>query len=258
MFCLTKWYLDLVTDEGAALIAYAASLEWAGVRVQFASTLLSRAGRIPIEATAWSQVVLPVLDGKTIRFDHDALHLSGEWQREAAPIEANLLDDNAGRLHWDCLMPSAAATVILDGETLTGRGYAERLTMTRLPWALPFSHLRWGRFLSPSRALVWIDWSGGTSHRWVWLDGIPEPNALLDEAGVRNLSAGCTLRFTSGRELCDRRALQVISRHLPSLDTLLVGPVRNLRERKRLDRGTLDRDGAPSEEGWAIHEVVSW
>jgi len=258
MFRLTKWYLDLVTEEGTALIAYAAALEWAGVTVQFASTLLARPGASPTEATAWSQVRLPEHAGEAIRFHHDGLRVAGEWRREAAPIEATLLDDAAGRLHWACHLPSASATVELGSETFVGRGYAECLTMTRLPWTLPFDHLRWGRCPSPAHSLVWIGWSGGPPRQWVWLDGALEPGAVLDDRGVSGLSDGRELRFSPGRELCDRRALQVISRHLPAVDSLLAGPVRQLRERKRLDRGTLCRDGAPLEEGWAIHEAVSW
>jgi hypothetical protein len=87
---------------------------------------------------------------------------------------------------------------------------------------------------------------------------VQEPGALLSDDGVSGLSAGRAMRFTTGRELCDRRALQVISRHLPAIDSLLAGPVRNLRELKRLDRGTLCQRDAPLEEGWVIHEVVSW
>ena len=33
MFLLTKWYLDLVTPEGTALIAYAARLRWGRFRM---------------------------------------------------------------------------------------------------------------------------------------------------------------------------------------------------------------------------------
>lgn len=258
MFRLTKWYLDLVTDQGTALIAYAASLEWAGFSLQFASTLLARPGATPIEATAWSHVVLPEATDDAIRFRHERLRLAGEWRRVAAPIDATLLDDDAGRLHWACLMPSARATVTLDGETLEGRGYAECLTMTRLPWTLPFDRLRWGRCTTPAHALVWIGWSGATSRQWVWLDGVAEAGARLDDEGVHGLSRGRELYFQPGRELCDRRALQVISRHLPAVDTLLTGPIRDLRETKRLDRGVLTSEDGSAEDGWAIHEVVAW
>ncbi len=258
MFRLTKWYLDLVTEEGAALIVYAASLEWAGLSVQFASTLLARPGAVPVEATVWSHVILPETTGDTLRFRHEGLRVAGEWRCASIPIEATLLDDDAGRLQWSCLMPGAIGSVVLAGEALAGRGYAERLTMTRLPWTLPFRELRWGRSLMGEHGLVWIGWDCGLSRQWVWLDGAPEPGARIDDDGIHGLSDGRELHFQPERELCDRRALQVISRRLPALDTLLAGPIRDLRERKRLDRGLLVQRNGPIETGWTIHEVVAW
>jgi hypothetical protein len=255
---LTKWYLDLVTDQGTALIAYAASLEWTALRIQFASTLLARPDQPPVERTAWSQAALPELEGDRLSFKHQDLQLVGEWRRRAAPIEATLLEDEAGRVHWACHLPAASATVTLAGEVLTGEGYAECLTFTRPPWTLPLRTLRWGRTVTPSHSAVWIDWRDGPPRRWVFLDGQAEPDAIVSDTAVTGLSGSRALQFTPGRELCDRRALQVLSRHLPALDTLPLGPLRELREVKRLDRGTLSRDGVPIETGWTIHEVVRW
>ncbi|MGE0355029.1 MAG: hypothetical protein AB7Q69_17590 [Gemmatimonadales bacterium] len=258
MFRLTKWYLDLVTEQGTALITYAAALEWSGLRVHYVSILLARPGIPPEEHSTWSDVRLPQPDGDTLRFRHAGLPLDGEWRREAAPLDATLLDSPSGRLHWSCLQPSAAATLEFSGETFTGRGYAECLVMTCLPWTLPFRSLRWGRFASASSSVVWIDWNGEQPRRWVWLDGAAEPGAVLQGGGIAGLSGGRRLRLVPVRELCDRRSLQVISRRLPALDALPAGPIRNLREAKRLDRGILYREQVPVSEGWTIHEVVTW
>lgn len=258
MFRLTKWYLDLVTDQGTALIVYAASIEATALRVRFAATLLAPVDTAPVERTAWSGVDLPELTSEVLRFEHRGLALAGQWHRAAAPIEETLLDDDRGQLHWACLLPNATATVALGGERFTGAGYAECLTMTRPPWALPFRELRWGRWTSPAHNAVWIQWSDGPSRQWVWLDGAAEPGAALSDLSVRNLSQSSELRITPMRELCDRRALRVVTGQLPALEPLLAGPLANLREVKRLDRGILVRDGAPDEEGWVIHEVVRW
>lgn len=259
MFRLTKWYLDLVTDRGTVLIAYVASLEWAGPSVEFASTFLARPGSAPEEHRIWSAVRPPDLDQTALRFRHDGLGFAGEWRRQAPAVEATLLDDAMGRLHWACHFPSAIATVELRGERLNGRGYAECLTLTRPPWTLPLNQLRWGRWTAAAGSLVWIGWSGrGPPRQWVWLDGIPEPEAILGEDVIAGLSGGRELGLTPMWELCDRRALEVLSRKLPALETLIPGPVGNLRETKRLDRGALRGSGGPGDEGWVIREVVSW
>jgi hypothetical protein len=258
MLSLTKWYLDLVTPEGTALIAYAASLEWGALHVEFASTLLARPGASAREENAWSAVRLPEQDADGVSFRHDGLGLVGRWRACVPPVGATLLENEAGRVQWDCLVPSAAATVRLPDETLEGRGYVERLSMTVPPWSLPLRTLRWGRYASASHALVWISWDGGPPRRWAWLDGIAQADPVIGDGGVSGLDGGRALELKPGRELCDRRALQVLSRHLPALETLPMGPIRDLRETKRVDRGTLRRRGAPEDEGWAIHEVVTW
>jgi hypothetical protein len=173
-------------------------------------------------------------------------------------VSATLLEDDSGRLQWDCLLPSAAATVRVGDETLEGRGYVERLTLTRPPWSLPLRTLRWGRFASPSHALAWISWEGGLPRRWAWLDGVAQPDALIDDAGVSGLPGGGRLTLQPVRELCDRRALQVLSRRLPALEAIPLGPLRDLREAKRLDRAKLRLASGAEDEGWAIHEVVAW
>ena len=255
---LTKWYLDVVTDDGAALIVYAASLGWGALHVEFASTLLARPGAPPIEETAWSGVELPEHSSVGVRFRHDGLGVAGHWRGLAAPIEATLLDDEMGLLSWECILPVAAVDVRFPGGALTGRGYVERLTMTRVPWSLPLRTLRWGRFISPTHGVVWIDWQGGPPRRWLWLDGVLQPSAGVRDTGLTGLDGDRELRLVGGRELCDRRSLQVLSKHLPALDTLPLGPLRDLRETKRLSRGSLRRAGAVEDDGWAIHEIVSW
>lgn len=255
---LTKWYLDLVTPEGTALVAYAATLRWGGVRVDFASSLLSEPGRPPREDAAWTRVALPQADAGAVTLDQPALGLQGRWVRSAPRVGATLLEDDAGAVRWDCHLPGATATVVLGSRRFEGLGYVECLTLDRPPQDLPLRTLRWGRYVSQSHTLVWIDWRGGEPRRWVWLDGERQPLAVVDDAGVRGLAGDGRLELSGGRGLVDRRALQVVSRHLPALDTLPLGPLRSLREVKRLDHGALTLAGARRDEGWAVHEVVRW
>jgi|SRR5437588_3507654 len=66
-----------------------------------------------------------------------------------------------GAIEWHCVHPRARTTVDLgDGVVIQGLGYVERLEMTVAPWNLPLEGLRWGRFLSDSGSVVWIDWQG--------------------------------------------------------------------------------------------------
>lgn len=261
MFRLVKWYLDLVTDEGTVLIVYAASLRWPALRLRYASTLLARPGEEPTERSVWSGVVLPVEAGDTIRIEHAGLGLSGQWHRAAPSTHATLLADTEGAVQWDGLLPSATARVEVDGRTLGGSGYVERLTLTRPPWSLPFRGLRWGRYTGASQSATWIELQGPSPRRWVWVDGVPWPGATPDALGLwgpTGADDGRSLRFTPVRELLNRQALQVLSRRLPALNALPLGPIGNLREIKFLARGNLHHHGVIVDEGWVIHEEVAW
>lgn len=255
---LTKWYLDVVGDDGSAAIVYAASLRWGALGVRMASVLMSREGAEPVERSVWSQVRLPVLDGESLHFEDRNLHVDGEWRGGASPLSATMLDDEDGQLRWRCVRPNAAATVRIGSESLTGRGYGECLTMTRLPWRLPLRALRWGRYTSPAHSVVWIAWSGGPPRQWIWLDGAPQPNAVLRGGGVTGLDDGVAVRPRHGRTLTDRRALQTLAARLPSLEGLLRGPVRDLRDTKWLERAALCRGDSTFDDGWMIREVVAW
>ena len=258
MLELSKWYLDVVTTEGTALIAYAASLRWGALHVEFASVLLSAAGEPVREAHAWSGVRLPEFSGTDVELRHPGLGLEGHWTPTSPPVRATLLEDESGALRWDCYMPSAAASVTVPGRSLEGVGYVERLTVTRPPWAFPLRALRWGRYASKSHAMVWIDWRGGPPRSWIWLDGERQDGARVTDQGIQGLAGAGELTLGPGRVLCDRKALKVLSRAFPTLGLLPLGPLGELRELKRLDRGTLSRAGSADDEGWAVHEVVEW
>jgi hypothetical protein len=254
VFRLTKWYLDLVAEDGSVLIAYAATLEAGALGVRFASTLLAPVGAPAEERTAWTAVAMPEQAGSRLVLRHPTLELSGEWRPAAEPVEASLLDDHHGRLHWACLMPAARARATLRGTTLEGAGYAECLTMTRMPWTLPFRELQWGRWVGERHHAVWIKWTDGTDRHWLWLDGSDDPSPR----GLEELEGDRSLELTASRQLCDRRALRVLTTDMPALEPLFAGPLGNLRETKQVSRGTLRERGTPIDHGWAIHEVVRW
>ena len=59
MFTLAKWYLDLVTDDGTAIIGYSARLAAGALRVGYSSVLQSVAGVPANEMTALGQAEPP-------------------------------------------------------------------------------------------------------------------------------------------------------------------------------------------------------
>lgn len=258
MFTLDKWYLDLVTDDGTALIGYAADLRWHAVRLRYASLLVNRPGHGPHEQAIVRGVTAPDVAGDSLQWRSRPLRVEGEWQRLTPPIEATLLETPAGMITWSCLFPRARATVEVGDARYEGLGYAEQLRLSLAPWDFPFRALRWGRHLSAGHSLVWIEWEGPLARHWVWLDGAPQPAARVVSDGVIGLAAGCVLHWDSGREVRRRSVIEAINDAAPAVVRRLTGRIGSMDEHKRLSRSTLVADGKVLDEGWAIHEEVTW
>lgn len=258
MFALTKWYLDLVTDDGLALVAYSARLRWGPLRLGYSALLRSAPGQAPLDTASIRRSEVPHLDLDLIAWRSIPLGLVGSWHREAAPIDATLLETADGEIRWNCRMPRARARVTCGTETWLGRGYAETLRLTIVPNRLPFRILRWGRHLSDRHAVVWIEWEGDSCRRWVWLDGVEQPGARLTPTGL-DLGDGRTVRFAESRDLRNRPVGAGLSPVAPPVRRRLVGSLGGMREHKLLSRSTLiSADGGPMDAGWAIHEEVIW
>jgi hypothetical protein len=258
MFSLDKWYLDLVTGDGIALIGYAAELRWHALHLRYAAVLESHPGTPPHERATIRRIRLPEVAGDRLAWDCAPLHLQGEWRTLAPAIGSTLLEGPAGTITWSCLMPRARATVECGSARYEGLGYVERLQLTLPPWELPFRALRWGRHLSEGHALVWIEWDGELTRRWAWLDGRPQPSARVAGDGVEGLEGGWALRWQRGRDLRRRSVLETLREAAPLLVQRATGRLGTMDEHKQLSRSALVADGAELDSGWAIHEEVSW
>jgi len=258
MFSLDKWYLDLVTGDGIALIGYAAELRWHALHLRYAAVLESHPGTPPHERATIRHSSPPEVTGDRIAWRCQPLHLQGEWRALAPAIEATLLDGPAGTITWSCVMPRAFASVESGTARHEGLGYVERLRLTLPPWDFPFRALRWGRHLSVGHALVWIEWDGELTRRWAWLDGRLQPSARVAGDGVEGLEDGLALRWQQGRDLRRRSVMETLREAAPLLVQRATGRLGTMDEHKRLARSTLLENGQPRDEGWAIHEEVTW
>ena len=257
-FSLEKWYLDLVDDDGVAVIGYAARLHTGPLATRYASILHSPSAGAPTERTALRRIRPPEFHRGTLSWACVPLGLEGEWVAEAAPISRALFATEAGSIEWECLLPRARARIRLGGNAIAGYGYAERLRLTLPPGQLPFHRLRWGRHVSDRHSVVWIAWDGATTRHSVWLDGVEEPGARLTSSGVEGLPQGQSLRLSGSRTLRDRPVLGAVGEALPEFARHLAGPLGTMREHKRLDRSSLMAGGLTLDAGWCIPEEVMW
>ncbi len=258
MFTLEKWYLDLVTAEGTAVIVYSARLKWGRARAGYASVLVSRADAPVEEESAFGDAAAPTGENDRITWSHPALRLHGQWQARGAPIDARLLEHADGWIDWRCVTPRSRVTIDVGRVRHVGLGYVEQLTLTIPPWKLPFHHLRWGRYASESQAIVWIAWDGADTRQFVWHDGVPQPGAIIDDQSIRLLHGGAELRFGPARDVCARPALARLAGRLPSPVQALAAPVAAMFEHKMLAPSEVVLAGAPLDSGWSLYEEVRW
>lgn len=258
-FLLSKWYLDCVSEQGDVFIGYAAVLRWRGLVVRHSSILRHQRDRDLTRHASAPACSPPDVAAGSIAWSSSELNVTGVWRSISRPVERTIFESELGSVEWRCLQPGALAEIHVGADfAIRGLGYVECLTLSIPVWRLPIDELRWGRFLSESDALVWIDWRGPKPLTLVFHNGAQTACEKLTDDNLV-LSGGSTaLVLTDGRVL----------RAGPLAETALAGlsrirkwlPLRILRtdERKWCSRGTLTAAGEPARSGWAIHELVSW
>lgn len=237
-FELEKWYMDMITPDGAVFILYAARLRWKSLTVRY-NSLLERTPDGAIDLNWWvRRVVFPTLSGsgvggqgkgqgegqgeagerpEKIQFMAPDRRIQGCWTALAHPIRETLFDTDHGRLTWTCHMPSAKAWLAINGREHAGSGYVEHLHMTIPYWKIGMRTLRWGRFESGGDHTVWIQVE--PLRQWCWHNGVPEPRATITDSSVRLPDHDLEICFTPVQALESERkifnVLKSLDRHLP-------------------------------------------
>ena len=254
-FRLSKWYLDCVTEDGRAFLAYHAALVWRRLRFRYASILVSEPARETCRRQSLAPGSPPAFDEGVLRWRCPRLGVDASWD----PLRSGVTRFLPGQwisMKWECLVPLAQAEVRLPGATWTGLGYAERMTLTGDRSTPPLDELRWGRFLAPNRSLVWIDWRGDFPFRLVLDEGLEVPASAVDDRSVV-LAGGATLEMSESRVLRQGRALPEALSTIPGFAGLMQTTLPT-EETKWLSRSRFRDSGVSIDTGWAIHEVVQF
>lgn len=254
-FSLSKWYLDVVQDDGALAIGYAARLSLGPLAIDYASLLACDVAGAVTTRTTLRRIDPPTIVGREVAWSAPPLGFSATLHGLDPSIEETLLANDDGKLTWTCHAPCAEVSATIDGRTLHGLGYAEHVALTIPPWRLPIRELRWGRALAQGDSLVWIDWRGEdfSTHLAVRsgtrLEGfvVDEHGLRTDEGVIVTLGDSTTLREGAiGRTalgMLGREVLDLVPRSALLLD-----------EHKWRSRAQF----ASGARGFAIHEVVRW
>jgi len=252
-FSLTKWYLDVVTEDGRVAIAYWAEASWARLRQPLCGLLLDSGTATAPWRFSGRAVPAPTLDQGALRWSAEPLALRVDFARREPSFRHRLLEEKAGVLDWSCEIPRAEARMHAGAAVYEGLGYAERLDLTILPWRIPTDEIRWGRFLSPRTSVVWIDWRGEVSQRLVFHDGRPMAPCSITDTQV-SFGSESRLALHDGRVVTDDRLGDLLA----PLEALgpFVAPIARVHQTRWLSRGVLGDPAPAAERGWALHELV--
>ena len=263
-FRLDKWYIDGVDARSRTVIGYWAALSWGALSLTWQSLVSYLPGR-PAQRR-WS-----ALHGQPPSERHGVLSwraLAGRGTVHVVPTapafrvqlwNAAAAGDGAratGVVDWCCLAPVGTVSAKVRGlPDFSGIGYAERLTMSVLPWRVPIGRLRWGRWCDAAgvHSLVWIEWAGPPARRWVHLDG-RRVEAHVGDTELRGDEFTLTLTDPS---VIEDRAIADVARHIPGLTPVLPASMREVRETRWLCHGTLRLRRERAMTGACVHEVVT-
>lgn len=249
---LRKWYLDCVSEDGTVWIGYAGELGWGAVALSFASSLIFDGARSRSRTTLRRCEEPRIADGRLL-WSCAPLAVDAEAAKLASVSTAAELYPG---VRWHCLAPAADVRVNAGDRTITGRGYAELLELSVPPWDLPIHELRWGRMIGESTSLAWIQWSGAHPLNLVYRNGVLETCDAINDEEIR-LADGTRLAISEPSSIRNDRLSRTLSPLKPIVSLLPKMFTRTV-ERKWRSRGKAFSHGRPDDEGWVIHELITF
>ncbi|MEI7906600.1 MAG: hypothetical protein WCI84_04515 [Bacteroidota bacterium] len=255
-FHLAKWYFDCITDGGEVCIGYVAVIRIKKFTLHYTSVLCGDARNTITSSTSLRSSVPPELNNDTVKWLCNDLHASGSWKRKFDPVERTLLENEQGSIRWSCIMPGAEAEMQVGNIRLHGLGYVEFLEMTIPPWKLPIEELRWGRFVSTTDAVVWIDWRGDHPLRFVTHNGTEIDCSVLDDTVVSSRDNLLQLQLDRSMVIRSGPIINTALKKIPGIELVVPANILHTDECKWVSRGTLLNGGHHPSTGFAVHEIV--
>lgn len=167
---LVKYYLDCVTDEGTVVVIYSAILELGPLKIPYECIIIKHPNSRTRQFQSFRRGRLDRFGGGQWRNDY--LQGSGLWEGGQDVGSQHLLQTEQGDIFWHCFTIGSDVTIVHGQNRYLGKGYGEVVEITIPIWKLPFTYLRWGRWLAEEskRYFVWVDWNGNSPVSRGWDD----------------------------------------------------------------------------------------
>jgi hypothetical protein len=219
--------------------------------------IFSNADDQTIEKSSLRRTAEPQISGTTY-FNHKFLNTVIRLKKIDGPISISLYEDSEGNeLIWNCHHPKALADITHNGNIFTGLGYAETLSCPINPLKLPMKELRWGRFLSDSHTVIWINWKSDDPLNKVFLDGTEFNDAFFENDTLVFDNERHKLTFSEIRTIRNGKLSGLFSK-MKYLKFFFNSRLLETVETKFKAKTILTGDSAFLSTGWSLFEIVKW
>ena len=261
-FYLNKWFLDFVGDDGETMIFYAAELIWHGIRIPYANWLHCDSNGNITQKSRFRHVQFPEIENKLIHWNDSLFGIKGTWKKLTEAIKLRVFESMEGTLDWHCFQPASITKLNINGISLKGKGYVEKLILTVPVWKVPMDELRWGHVVSKNHQIVWIEIKNTESRKWLWLNAELHENCIIQDDFLLIPDINISLQLDKSTVLESEKKLTSITdklvKFIPGIKKMV--PVNFLLadECKWLSKVNIYRNNELCDFGYSIHEYVNF
>lgn len=255
MFRLVKHYFDGIDNTGNTIIIYAAQLNFFGIKIPFSSYILHEKCGAITEEGRLTKADLNFED--TINIKIKSLNITGQWKTKTRAIKEVLYQRENKQLMWDCHTPNADFTISTGNKHFSGVGYCETLHLPFYPWQLPIQTLKWGRYLSESTTIVWIEWIGQHPLKKIFWNGELCNDAEIEDDKIVFKTKKAMLVFDE-RTIIRNNPLAASANRHPVFKIIFPAGFLKTQEIKYTATAKLFMNGEVKDEGRALFETVKW
>jgi hypothetical protein len=254
---IEKLYLDCIDDSGNCFIIYRAELNFSFLSLYYSGLIYSDPEGSSFEKSAIGDSGKTAIDD-LLHLSLKTLKIEGSWKRYDTPFAISLYKDSENNeLIWNCHHPKSRAEIKYNGHISTGPGYAETLSLPIKPWNLPIDELRWGRFLSDTFTVIWINWKGKVPLNRLFLNGAEYNDAIFKDDIITFGDGIYQLEFSEIHVIRKGKLLNLFS-GIPYLKFLFNRRILNTMEIKYKAKTIFSKNGAFPKKGWSLFEIVTW
>jgi hypothetical protein len=256
-YFIEKLYLDCIDDSGNCFIIYRAKLEFSFLSVYYSGLIFSDPQGFTIEKSVTGKSERPVVSD-SLHLIQKTLKIDGIWKRSDTPFSISLFKDNRNNeLIWNCHHPKSLTEINYNGQVYKGFGYAETLSLPIKPWNLPIDELKWGRFLSDTCTVIWINWKGKFPVNRIFLNGIEYNDATYKDDIISFCDGIYQLRFSEVLIIRKGKLLNLFS-GISWLKFLFGRRILETMEIKYKARTIFSKNSVALLKGWSLYEIVTW